>query len=149
MSSVRHQSESSSRLLAMLATTTWVCSCGSGVGVLADGARPGVLDHDRQQAVRLVPERALGADAHAHRLGLEQPQRRLDARAVRGQQFASGLGVAEGECEADALGRAEGEVPAAHALLLDLALDDLRRLPGRTRGASRTRRWSAGAADHR
>ena len=31
MSSVRHHSQSSSRLLAMLATTTWVCSCGSGV----------------------------------------------------------------------------------------------------------------------
>ena len=92
--------------------------------LLADGSRPGVLDHDRQQAVRLMPERALGADAHAHRLRLEQPQRRLDARAVRCQQLTAGLDVAEGECEADALGCAEGEVPAAHALLLDLALDD-------------------------
>ena len=96
-----------------------------GHRVFADRSCPGVLDHDRQQPVRLVPLSALCADAHAHRLVLEQPQRGFHGGAVRGQQLAAGLGVAEGECQADALRCAEGEVPAAHALMGDLALDDL------------------------
>jgi hypothetical protein len=84
-----------------------------------------------------MPERALSADAHAHSLALEEPQRGLDARAMRGQQFAAGLGVAEGECEADALGRAEREVPAADAFL-EFAADERRANSARDEGRPTT-----------
>ena len=124
MSSVRHHSHSSSQLFAMFATTTWVWSCGSGVASALTARAQACSITTASKPCVSCRNAPLGADAHAHGLGLEQHERRFDGRAVRGEQLAARVGVAEGECEADALGRAEREVPPAHALLLDLALDD-------------------------
>ncbi len=96
--------------------------------ILAHGTRPTVLDHDADKAVRGVPLDAVVADAYADRLALEQLERGRDAGAVRLENLAPRLLIAEGECEADALGRAEGEIPATDTLQLDEPPDDLTRL---------------------